>query len=134
GAGPAGMGQVERQAPRFLRQGHRQPHQQLLLMMGRRPERARSTSNPSSRTRERASASVEFALVLPLVLVMALALVQVGLLVKDQLVVAGSARAGAREAAVTTDDQQVRQATQNAAVGLDPARLDIEVARQGGAG
>jgi Flp pilus assembly protein TadG len=44
---------------------------------------------------ERASASVEFALVLPLVLIMGLALLQVGLLVKDQLVVEGTARAGA---------------------------------------
>jgi Flp pilus assembly protein TadG len=53
---------------------------------------------------ERASAAVEFALVLPLVFIMALALVQVGLIVKDQLVVEEAARAGAREAAVTTDD------------------------------
>ena len=40
---------------------------------------------------ERASAAVEFALVLPLILIMSLALVQVGLLVKDQLVVLGAA-------------------------------------------
>ena len=42
------------------------------------------------------SAAVEFALVLPLVLVMALALVQVGLLVRDRLLVESAARAGAR--------------------------------------
>jgi len=52
---------------------------------------------------ERASAAVEFALVLPLVLIMALALVQVGLLVKDQLILAGAARAGAREGAVSRE-------------------------------
>ena len=68
-------------------------------MMGRRPQWARSTSIASPRARERASAAVEFALVLPLVLVMALALVQVGLLVKDQLVLLGSARAGAASGA-----------------------------------
>ena len=40
------------------------------------------------------SAVVEFALVLPLVLVVALALVQVGLLVRDRLLIEGAARAG----------------------------------------
>ena len=50
------------------------------------------------------SASVEFALVLPLVLILGLATLQVALLTKDQLVVQGAARAGAREAAVSTDD------------------------------
>jgi Flp pilus assembly protein TadG len=86
------------------------------------------------RAGERASAAVEFALVLPLVLLMALALVQVGLLVKDQLVVAGAARAGARQGAVTTDDGQVRDSAVQAAASLDPARLDVAVERQGGAG
>jgi Flp pilus assembly protein TadG len=85
---------------------------------------------------ERASAAVEFALVLPLVLVMALALVQVGLLVKDQLVVAGSARAGAREGAVSTDDTQARQAAVDAASagGLDTSQVAVDVRREGGTG
>jgi len=88
------------------------------------------------RAGERASASVEFALVLPLVLIMALALVQVGLLVKDQLVVSGGARAGAREGAVTTDDGRVQQAAIDAASagGLDPARLEVTVEREGAVG
>ena len=43
-------------------------------------------------TGERASAAVEFALVLPLVLVMTLALLQIGLFVKDELMVACSTR------------------------------------------
>ncbi|MBA3553134.1 MAG: pilus assembly protein, partial [Actinobacteria bacterium] len=79
------------------------------------------TTSPTARSRgaiairgggtgERGTATVEFALVLPLVLTMALALVQVGLLVKDQLIVVGAARAGAREAAVTSDDASVTQA------------------------
>ena len=83
---------------------------------------------------ERASAAVEFALVLPLVLTMALALIQVGLLAKDQLVVANAARAGARQAAVSTDDASVRQAAIDAAASLDPDRLDVSVERSGGAG
>ena len=87
-----------------------------------------------SRTGERASAAVEFALVLPLVLLMALALVQVGLLVKDQLVVAGAARAGARQAAVSTDDQEVRQTAIDAAATLNPERMTVAVERQGASG
>jgi Flp pilus assembly protein TadG len=85
-------------------------------------------------TGERASAAVEFALVLPLVLTMGLSLLQLGLLVKDQLVVAGAARAGAREAAVDLDDAAVRQTATDAAVGLDPSLLDVSVVRQGGSG
>lgn len=84
--------------------------------------------------RERGSATVEFALVLPLVLLMALALVQVGLLVKDQVVVEEAARAGAREAAVTTDDQEARDVAVAAAVSLDADEVDVSVDREGGAG
>lgn len=83
---------------------------------------------------ERASASVEFALVLPFVLVMGLALLQIGLLVKDQLVVEGSARAGARQGAVTTDDAEVSRAAESAAVSLDADRLEFFIQRDGGTG
>ena len=83
---------------------------------------------------ERGSAAVEFVLVLPLLLVMALAIVQVGVFVKDQVVVEEAARAGAREAAVTTDDQQVTQAALDAAVSLDASRIGVTVDRAGGAG
>ena len=77
---------------------------------------------------------MEFALVLPLVLIMAMALLQVGLLVKDQLIVAGSARSGAREGAVSTDDAEVARVAGRAAVGLDPSRLEFDVLRDGGHG
>jgi len=83
---------------------------------------------------ERASAAVEFALVLPLVLVVALALVQVGLLVKDQLIVEESARAGARQAAVSIDDASARQAAIDAAVSLEPDRLGVSISRGEGGG
>jgi Flp pilus assembly protein TadG len=100
------------------------------------PERAacRFRGTSARETRERASASVEFALVLPLVLSMVLALLQVGLLVKDQLVLEGAARAGAREGAVNHDDGAVRQAAVEAAVSLDPNGLEVAVEREGGAG
>jgi Flp pilus assembly protein TadG len=92
------------------------------------------TAGTRARREERASASVEFALVLPLVLIMAMALLQVGLLAKDQLVVEGSARAGAREGAVTVDDAEAQQAAIRAAVSLDPNRLQVVVLREGGRG
>jgi hypothetical protein len=65
---------------------------------------------------------------------MALALVQVGLLVKDQLVLQEAARAGARQAAVSRDDGSARQAAVDAAVSLDSSKLDVSVERDGGEG
>jgi Flp pilus assembly protein TadG len=81
----------------------------------------------------RGSATVEFALVLPLVLTMALVIVQLGILVKDQLIVVESARAGARQASVD-DDQAAQQAAAEAAISLDPGRLVVSVQRESGAG
>lgn len=65
---------------------------------------------------------------------MALVLLQIGLIAKDQLLVEDAARAGARQAAVTTDDASARQAATDAASGLDPSLLEVDVARSGGAG
>ena len=48
-------------------------------------------------------ATVEFALVLPLIALLTLSLVQVGLVVRDQVLVVHAARAAAREAAVNPD-------------------------------
>ena len=83
---------------------------------------------------ERASATVEFALVLPLVMFMALALLQIGLLIKDQLVVVEAARAGAREGAVSRDDGRARQAAVEAAVSLRSDRIEVDVRRDGSLG
>jgi Flp pilus assembly protein TadG len=82
-------------------------------------------------TGTRGSAAVEFALVLPLLLVVGLALLQVGLLAKDQLVVQEAARAGARQAAVSSDDGSVRDAVADAGGGLDRSRLTVSVSRDG---
>jgi hypothetical protein len=98
-------------------------------MRSDRPRRARGTD-----AGERASAGVEFALVLPLVLIMTLALLQVALLAKDQLVLMGAARAGARQGAVSTDDASVHQAVVDEAASLDPARIEVVVERDGGIG
>jgi hypothetical protein len=73
----------------------------------------------------RGSASVEFALVL----VVGLALLQVALFAKDQLILQESARAGARQAAVSRDEGSVRAAAVAAAATLDHSRLRIVVDR-----
>src|SRR5438093_6104682 len=78
---------------------------------------------------ERGSAAVEFALVLPILLVLVLALVQVGLLVRDELVLVGAARAAARQAAVSPDDGSVHDAATQSAPILDPNRLDLQISR-----
>ena len=91
-------------------------------------------TSPQPWTGERASATVEFALVLPLVLSLMLALLQIGLLVKDRLVLEGAARSGAREATVNRDDEAVRNVASNAAVSLDPGSLEVSVTREGGTG
>ena len=77
------------------------------------------------------TAAVEFALVMPLLLLVALALVQTGLLVRDRLLLESAARAGARAAAVQDDDVGIRSAAVAAAPGLDPAALNLAVAREG---
>jgi hypothetical protein len=81
--------------------------------------------------RERGTAAVEFALVLPILLVIALAIVQLGIVVRDEMMVVQAARAGAREAAVTPDPLAVRSASERAAVGLDGSTLEVDIARQG---
>ena len=85
------------------------------------------------RRRDGGSATVELALVLPLALFAALALVQVGLLAKDSLKVANSAREGAREAAVSTDNARVRAAALRGG-DLPEDRSVVAVERSGGLG
>jgi Flp pilus assembly protein TadG len=86
---------------------------------------------PRNGHRAAGSATVEFALVLPLVLVVVLALVQVGLLVRDRLLVEAAARAAARAAAVQDDPAAISAAALAAAPGLDPTRASVETTRVG---
>ena len=85
-------------------------------------------------TTESGSAAVEFALVLPLLLVITLALVQVGLLVRDRLLVESAARAGARAAALADDPATIDRAASQAAPDLDAAAMTVGVSRSGGQG
>ena len=66
---------------------------------------------------------------LPILLVLTLAVVQVGVFVRDDLLLVGSARAGARQAAVTADDTAVRDAVVQDAPGLDPTRITVSISR-----
>ena len=75
---------------------------------------------------ERGQSSVELALVMPLVALLLLALLQVGVMVKDQLLVLGAAREGVREAIVNRDRGQIEAAARAAAPGLD---LTLQVQR-----
>src|SRR5918992_431876 len=93
-----------------------------------RPERPAAAGEAAT---SEGSAAVELALVLPLALLFPLALVQVGLLAKDALVVIQAAREGAREAAVSTDQDRVEQAALRGS-GLPAERTDVTVDRAGG--
>ena len=84
-----------------------------------------------TRERERGTAVVEFALVLPLLLLITLALVQVGLLVRDRLLVESAARAGARAATLAPDPGAIRRAATDAAPDLDAGAMRVGVARTG---
>jgi Flp pilus assembly protein TadG len=78
-------------------------------------------------------AAVELALVLPLVAALLLAVVQVGLLVRDQVLVVHAAREAAREAAVQPGADAPRQAAL-AGSGLDADRLAVTVSDRAGPG
>ncbi|MGH2706520.1 MAG: TadE/TadG family type IV pilus assembly protein [Actinomycetota bacterium] len=68
---------------------------------------------------ERGQSTVEFVLVLPLVLLLLLGLLQVGVMLRDQLLVVSAAREAAREAAVGADSARWLDAGRRAAPGLD---------------
>ena len=76
--------------------------------------------------------AVELALVLPLLVLLLLGMVQVGLVVRDQVLLTHAAREAAREAAVDPSPDAPRRAALSGA-GLDPARLEVRVTREGGA-
>ncbi len=94
---------------------------------------ARRCSVGTSPVLDRGQSTVEVALLLPFVVLLLLAVVQVGLVVRDQVLVTHAAREAARAAAV---DPEPRAATDAAASAADlaPARLDVEVSGRGDPG
>lgn len=83
--------------------------------------------------RDGGQAAVELVLVLPLVLVLLLSLVQVGLLVRDQILVVHAAREAARTAAVDASPEAPRSAAVDSS-GLVAARLELTVRDRAGPG
>ena len=79
-----------------------------------------------NREREGGQATVEVALLLPLLALLLLAVVQVGLVVRDQVLVTHAAREAARAAAVDPQADVAREAAVEA-VRLDPDRLSVEL-------
>jgi Flp pilus assembly protein TadG len=75
---------------------------------------------------ESGQSAVEFVLILPLMLILILGLLQVGLMVRDQMMVLGAAREGVRQATVTPDRGLIEQAATRAAPGL---KLAVQVMR-----
>jgi Flp pilus assembly protein TadG len=76
---------------------------------------------------------VETALVLPIVVLFLLAVVQVGLVVRTQVLVTHAAREAARAAAVDPDPGAAGRAA-DGATSLDPGRLQVDVAGRDGRG
>jgi Flp pilus assembly protein TadG len=92
------------------------------------------TGRPATRgTGDEGQAAVELALVLPLVAFLLLTLVQVGLIVRDQILVIHAAREAAREAAVDGGADVPGRAAAASST-LDPGRLTVESSGRAGAG
>jgi Flp pilus assembly protein TadG len=86
-----------------------------------------------NRWHERGQATVEAALVLPLVVTLLLAVIQVGLLVRAEVLVTHAAREAARAAAVDADPQAAARAA-SAATALEPKRMTVNVQGRNGPG
>lgn len=80
----------------------------------------------TARRGHRGQAAVELALVLPFVFLLLLAVVQVGLVVRDQVLLTHAAREAARQAAVEPAPVGAREAAL-AGSPLEPGRLAIEM-------
>lgn len=102
----------------------------------RRGEASRGTARRAASPRrsrgpgQAGQASVELALALPFVAMLLLLLVQVGVIVRDQILVVHAAREAAREAAVEPAPGAARSAAL-AGSGLDPGCLEVEVTDRG---
>lgn len=78
-------------------------------------------------------AAVELALALPLVALLLLALVQLGFLVRDQVLVVHAAREAVRQAAVDSSSDAARRAAAGSSV-LAANRMDVSISGRGGPG
>ncbi len=109
------------QRPPQLRVRHRHRQNQVT------PPRPGRVRKPRS---ERGQAVVELALTFPLVVLLLLAIVQVGLIVRDQILVVHASREAARAGAVSADADAPRRAAVGSSE-LDPRRLSVDVGSRG---
>ena len=76
---------------------------------------------------ERGAAAVEFALVLPILVLILFGVIEFGGVYNAQLMVTGAAREAARSMALDGVVADAQAVALDAAVGIDPADLDVEV-------
>ena len=76
---------------------------------------------------ERGAAAVEFALVLPILVLILFGVIEFGGVYNAQLMVTGAAREAARSMALDGDVADAQAVAVDAAVGIDPADLDVDV-------
>ncbi|MDP1794892.1 MAG: TadE/TadG family type IV pilus assembly protein [Acidimicrobiales bacterium] len=83
--------------------------------------------------RERGQAVVELALTIPLVVLLLLSVVQLGLVVRDQILVVHASREAARAGAVSADSDAVHRAAARSS-GLNSKRMKVNIGSRGAAG
>jgi Flp pilus assembly protein TadG len=76
---------------------------------------------------------VELALTFPLIVLLLLAIIQVGLVVRDQILVVHASREAARVGAVDPDPNAPRRAAVGSS-GLNPKRITVSSSSRGGEG
>lgn len=89
-----------------------------------------SRSRPGS---DRGQSVVELALAFPLLVVLLLMIVQLGLVVRDQILVVHASREAARTGAVTADSDAVRRAAHRSS-GLNAKRMKVQMSSRGAVG
>lgn len=85
------------------------------------------------RRSEAGQAVVELALTIPLVVLLLLAIVQVGLVIRDQILVVHASREAARAAAVDPDPEAPRRAAVGSSA-LDSGRIHLDISNRGAPG
>jgi Flp pilus assembly protein TadG len=83
--------------------------------------------------RERGQAVVELALTIPFIVVLLLAIIQLGLVVRDEILTVHASREAARAGAVDPDPNAPRRAAVRSS-GLDPHRMSVSSSQRGAPG
>jgi hypothetical protein len=93
--------------------------------------RLRENSTHQHSQKDPGQTLVEFAFVLPILLLLMVAIIDFGFIFYAQMAVSNAAWEGARAGATIVDptqgDQEITGAVQNAAYGLDPTKLMIDI-------